>query len=83
MCSKWCAVKLGDDDSRSESCHFSWFSMLISTGFGMEILFFGVGEPVFCFGNSGTFGYPNNPHADRQGHAEMTVLRAVDAMRVT
>ena len=83
MCSKWGNVKLGDDDSRPEFSNFSWFAMLFSAGVGIGILFFGVAEPIFYFDNSGAFGYPNNPHADMQGHTEMTILRAVDAMRVT
>ena len=83
MFSKWGNVKLGDDDSKPEFSYFSWFAMLFSAGVGIGILFFGVAEPVFYFDNSGAFGYPNNPHADNQGHFEMTILRAVDAMRVT
>ena len=83
MFSKWGNLRLGDDDSRPEFSNFSWFAMLFSAGVGIGILFFGVAEPVFYFDNSGAFGYPNNPHADNQGHAEMNMLRAVDAMRVT
>ncbi|MCB1778139.1 MAG: BCCT family transporter, partial [Candidatus Competibacteraceae bacterium] len=76
-------IKLGADDSQPEFSNFSWFSMLFSAGVGIGILFFGVAEPVFYFDNSGAFGYPNNPHADLHGHMEMTMQRAVDAMRVT
>jgi choline/glycine/proline betaine transport protein len=83
MFSKWGKLRLGDDDSRPEFRSFSWFAMLFSAGVGIGILFFGVAEPIFYFDNSGAFGYPNNPHADNQGHTEMTILRAVDAMRVT
>ncbi len=83
MFSKWGSLRLGDDDSRPEFSNFSWFAMLFSAGVGIGILFFGVAEPVFYFDNSGAFGYPNNPHADMQGHGDMTILRAVDAMRVT
>ena len=83
MCSKWGKIKLGDDDSKPEFSYFSWFAMLFSAGVGIGILFFGVAEPIFYFDNSGAFGYPNNPHADMQGHGEMSILRAVDAMRVT
>ncbi|MXZ80913.1 MAG: BCCT family transporter [Gammaproteobacteria bacterium] len=83
MCSKWGSIRLGDDDSRPEFSNFSWFSMLFSAGVGIGILFFGVAEPIFYFDNSGAFGYPNNPHADIQGHTDMAMLRAVDAMRVT
>ncbi|MGB0683511.1 MAG: BCCT family transporter [Magnetovibrionaceae bacterium] len=83
MCSKWGNVRLGKDDSRPEFSNFSWFAMLFSAGVGIGILFFGVAEPIFYFDNSGAFGYPNNPHADLNGHTEMTIQRGVDAMRVT
>ena len=83
MFSKWGHVKLGADDSKPEFSNFSWFAMLFSAGVGIGILFFGVAEPVFYFDNSGGFGYPNNPHADLKGHADMDMQRAVDAMRVT
>ncbi len=83
MFSRFGSIKLGDDDSKPEFSNFSWFAMLFSAGVGIGILFFGVAEPVFYFDNSGAFGYPNNPHADLNGHGEMTMQRAVDAMRVT
>lgn len=83
MFSKWGSIRLGDDDSRPEFSNFSWFAMLFSAGVGIGILFFGVAEPIFYFDNSGAFGYPNNPHADLNGHADMDVQRAVDALRVT
>ena len=81
--SRWGHIKLGPDDSKPEFSNFAWFSMLFSAGIGVGILFFGVAEPIFYFDNSGVFGYPNNPHADLQGHGEMDIQRAVDAMRVT
>jgi choline/glycine/proline betaine transport protein len=83
MFSRFGAIRLGDDDSRPEFKNFSRFAMLFSTGVGIGILFFGVAEPVFYFDNSGGFGYPNNPHADTIGATEMTMQRAVHAMRVT
>ena len=83
MCSRHGSVRLGDDDSRPEFSNFSWFAMLFSAGVGIGILFFGVAEPVFYFDNSGAFGYPNNPHADAVGVADMNTQRAVHAMRVT
>jgi choline/glycine/proline betaine transport protein len=83
MFSKWGSIKLGDDDSKPEFRNFSWFAMLFSAGVGIGILFFGVAEPIFYFDNSGAFGYPNNPHADLRGNADMDMARAVDAMRVT
>ncbi|MGB0823737.1 MAG: BCCT family transporter, partial [Alphaproteobacteria bacterium] len=78
MCSKWGNVRLGKDDSRPEFSNFSWFAMLFSAGVGIGILFFGVAEPIFYFDNSGAFGYPNNPHADLNGHTVMTIQRGVD-----
>jgi choline/glycine/proline betaine transport protein len=83
MCSKYGAIRLGDDDSRPEFSNFSWFSMLFSAGVGIGILFFGVAEPIFYFDDSGAFGYPNNPHADFDGATAMGMERAVHAMRVT
>ena len=83
MFSRWGGIKLGSDDSKPEFSNFAWFSMLFSAGIGVGILFFGVAEPIFYFDNSGVFGYPNNPHADMQGHQAMDMQRAVDAMRVT
>ncbi len=83
MCSRFGAIRLGNDNSRPEFSNFSWFAMLFSAGVGIGILFFGVAEPIFYFDNSGGFGYPNNPHADRSGVTEMTMERALHAMRVT
>ena len=83
MFSRFGSIRLGDDDSRPEFKNFSWFAMLFSAGVGIGILFFGVAEPIFYFDNSGGFGYPNNPHADADGITEMTMQRAVYAMRVT
>ena len=83
MFSRFGKIRLGDDDSRPEFSNFSWFSMLFSAGIGIGILFFGVAEPIFYFDTSAVWGYPNNPHADLNGHGEMDMQRAVDAMRVT
>lgn len=83
MFSRFGNIRLGDDDSRPEFSNFSWFAMLFSAGIGIGILFFGVAEPIFYFDTAGSFGYPNNPHADIQGHTEMNMRRAIDAMRVT
>ena len=83
MFSRFGSVRLGDDDSRPEFSNFSWFSMLFSAGIGIGILFFGVAEPIFYFDTAAGWGYPNNPHADLNGHGEMDIQRVVDAMRVT
>ncbi|MCM5703852.1 BCCT family transporter [Larsenimonas salina] len=76
-------IRLGPDDSRPEFGNFAWFSMLFSAGIGIGILFFGVAEPIFYLDNSGSFGYPNNPHADMAGDIAMGHDRAIDALRVT
>ncbi|WP_227369644.1 BCCT family transporter [Halomonas sp. M20] len=76
------SVRLGADDSRPEFSNFSWFSMLFSAGIGIGILFFGVAEPIFYLDDSGSFGYPNNPHADMAGATAIGHERAVDALRV-
>ena len=56
MCSRFGAIRLGNDNSRPEFSNFSWFAMLFSAGVGIGILFFGVAEPIFYFDNSGGFG---------------------------
>lgn len=82
MFSKYGSIRLGGDDSRPEFRNFSWFAMLFSAGVGIGILFFGVAEPMFYFDNTGGFGYPNNPFADRAGATELGEPRAVAAMRI-
>lgn len=83
MFSRYGRIRLGTDDSRPEFGYFSWFSMLFSAGIGIGILFFGVAEPIFYLDDSGTFGYPNNPHADMAGATAIGKERAIDALRVT
>ncbi len=39
-------LRLGADDSRPEFSTPSWFAMLFSAGMGIELLFFGVAEPI-------------------------------------
>ena len=83
MCSRHGKVRLGDDDTRPEFSTFSWLAMLFSAGLGIGLLFFSISEPLLYFDNSGSFGYPNNPHADNAGATALDEARAVDAMRVT
>nr|WP_298249345.1 BCCT family transporter [uncultured Halomonas sp.] len=81
--SRYGNVRLGPDDSRPEFSNFAWFSMLLSAGIGIGILFFGVAEPIFYLDDTGGFGYPNNPHADMAGATAIGHERAIDALRVT
>lgn len=81
--SRYGSVRLGPDDSRPEFSNFAWFSMLLSAGIGIGILFFGVAEPIFYLDDTGGFGYPNNPHADMAGATAIGYERAIDALRVT
>ncbi|WP_339109614.1 BCCT family transporter [Thioclava sp. GXIMD4216] len=83
MCSRFGAIRLGDDDSRPEFGNFSWFAMLFSASVSIGIMFFGVAEPLFYFDNTAAWGYPNNPFAEAEGHHAMTLERALDAVRVT
>ena len=83
MLSRHGRVRLGDDDARPEFSTFSWLAMLFSAGLGIGLLFFSISEPMFYFDNSGSSGYPNNPHADGLGASELNEDRAVHAMRIT
>src|SRR5690606_41030550 len=52
-------IKLGPDHSEPDFSNFSWFSMLVSAGMGIGLMFFGVAEPVMHylsppFGEGGT-----------------------------
>ena len=83
MLSRHGRVRLGDDDARPEFSTFSWLAMLFSAGLGIGLLFFSISEPMFYFDNSGSSGYPNNPHADGLGASELNEDRAIHAMRIT
>lgn len=47
MCSKFGEIRLGGPEAKPEFSNFSWYSMLMSAGMGIGLLFFGVAEPVF------------------------------------
>ena len=81
--SRFGRIRLGDDASPPEFRTSSWIAMLFSAGVGIGLLFFSIAEPLFCFDNAGTAGYPNNPFADLAGAAWPDEQRAVHAMRVT
>ncbi len=44
-------VRLGGDDAEPEFGYFSWFSMMMSAGMGIGIIFFGVAEPLEHYAN--------------------------------
>lgn len=48
---KYGNIRLGGDDAEPEFSKPSWFAMLFSTGMGIGIMFFSIGEPVSHFFN--------------------------------
>jgi len=40
-------VRLGGPEAKPEFSNFAWYSMLISAGMGIGLIFFSVGEPLF------------------------------------
>ena len=75
-------IRLGGDDARPEFTRFSWLSMLFSAGVGIGLLFFSISEPLLYFDNTGSQGYPDNPHADRAGAGALDAQRAAHALQV-
>jgi len=47
--SRFGSIRLGAEDSRPEFGYLAWFSMLLSAGMGIGIVFFGVAEPVLHY----------------------------------
>jgi choline/glycine/proline betaine transport protein len=47
--SRFGSIRLGGPDARPEFGYMSWFSMLVSAGMGIGIVFFGAAEPVLHF----------------------------------
>ena len=47
--SKLGMVRIGGIDSKPEFNNFSWYSMLISAGMGIGLMFWAVGEPLYHF----------------------------------
>lgn len=68
--SRFGRIRLGGDDARPEFSHLSWFSMLMSAGMGIGIVFFGVAEPLQH--------YLNPPHGEAETDAAVR-----EAMRYT
>lgn len=47
MVSKFGEIRLGGPKAKPEYSNFAWYSMLISAGMGIGLVFFGVAEPLF------------------------------------
>nr|WP_307776174.1 BCCT family transporter [uncultured Cetobacterium sp.] len=47
MFSKFGEIKLGGPEAKPEYTNFAWYSMLISAGMGIGLVFFSVAEPIF------------------------------------
>lgn len=49
--SKFGNIRLGGQAAKPDFNTFSWFSMLFSAGVGIGLLFYGVAEPMYHYGN--------------------------------
>lgn len=47
MFSKFGEIKLGGPEAKPEFSNFAWYSMLLSAGMGIGLVFFSVAEPIF------------------------------------
>ena len=47
--SRWGRIRLGPDHSRPQFSLYSWSAMLFAAGIGVDLLFFGVAEPVYQY----------------------------------
>lgn len=68
--SRYGRIRLGGDDAKPEFGYLTWFSMLMSAGMGIGIVFFGAAEPLQH--------YLNPPHGEGQTPGAMR-----EAMRYT
>lgn len=49
--SKYGKIRIGGVEARPEFSDFAWYSMLISAGMGIGLMFYGVAEPIFHLSN--------------------------------
>jgi choline/carnitine/betaine transport len=49
--SKFGRIRIGGNDAKPEFSTKSWFSMLLSAGMGIGLMFWSVGEPMFHYGS--------------------------------
>ena len=50
-CSRYGKIKLGAPDDKPEFGNFAWFAMLFQAGMGIGLVFWGVAEPVWHYGD--------------------------------
>jgi glycine betaine transporter len=50
-CSRYGKIKLGGPDDKPEFSNFAWFAMLFQAGMGIGLVFWGVAEPVWHYGD--------------------------------
>ncbi len=64
--SKYGSIRLGGKDAKPEYPLFTWISMLFSAGFGVALVFYGIGEPMSHFFTPPTPGIePQSANAAR------------------
>jgi choline/glycine/proline betaine transport protein len=65
MVSRYGRIRLGGENARPEFGYLTWFSMLMSAGMGIGIVFFGAAEPLLHFTNPPS-GEAQTPEAMRE-----------------
>ncbi|SFR57654.1 choline/glycine/proline betaine transport protein [Marinobacter daqiaonensis] len=65
LVSPYGSIRLGPPDARPRFGYASWFAMLFSAGMGTGLVFWGVAEPLYHYGNP-LFADANTPHAARE-----------------
>ncbi|MDX1570512.1 MAG: BCCT family transporter [Xanthomonadales bacterium] len=65
MLSRFGTIRLGGPDSKPEFGYLTWFSMLVSAGMGIGIVFFGAAEPLLHF-HSPPVGPGGQPESIRE-----------------
>jgi len=48
--SRYGNIRIGGQDAKPEYSNFAWYSMLISAGMGIGLMFWSVAEPIYHFG---------------------------------
>ena len=63
--SRYGRIRLGGQDAKPEFTNFAWYSMLISAGMGIGLMFWSVAEPIYHYQSPAPFfgGEGNTPQA--------------------